>query len=128
MTDQFNRDYIKTRTILGIDPKTIYNQLTWVLGSDAPPDREVRKWAQSFREGIVDVNDDPRSSRPISVLTDENIERVREIISDDPHSTYDNITFSQLWPKVKMPNTKITKIKIIWMPNSGAVINDRISE
>ncbi|CAF3737820.1 unnamed protein product [Rotaria sp. Silwood1] len=45
-----------------------------------------------FREEREDVSDDRRSGRPISVLTDENVERVRQVIKDDPHSTYDDIT------------------------------------
>ena len=44
-----------------------------------------------FREGREDVSDDPRSGRPISVLTVENIECVRQVIEDDPHSTYEDI-------------------------------------
>ena len=51
----------------------------------------LKKWAKDFREGREDVNDDPRSDRPISVLTHENIECVRQVIEDDPHSTYDDI-------------------------------------
>jgi transposase len=61
------------------------------LESDAPSYRTVRRWAQRFREGREDVTDDPRSGRPISLLTDENIERVRQVIEDDRHSTYDDI-------------------------------------
>jgi transposase len=82
---------LKIRAILGVDAKTICEELTTALGSDAPSDRTVRRWTQRFLEGRVDVNDDPRSGRPILVLTDENIERVRQVIDDDPHSTYDDI-------------------------------------
>ena len=38
-----------------------------------------------------DVNDDYRSGRPASVLTNENIERVWQVIKDDPHSTDNDI-------------------------------------
>ena len=44
-----------------------------------------------FYKGREDVNDDPRSGRPVSELTDENTELVRQVISNDPHSTYDEI-------------------------------------
>ncbi|CAF3142115.1 unnamed protein product [Rotaria sp. Silwood2] len=91
MTDEFNRYYIKIRTILEIDAKTNCEELTTALGPDAPAYSTVAKWAKRFREGREDVNDDFRSGRPISVLTDENIERVRQVIEDDPHSTYDDI-------------------------------------
>ena len=73
MGDEFNRHHIKIRTILRIDTKTIYEELTQALGSDAPSDRTVTGWAQRFREGREDISDDPRSGRPISVFIDENI-------------------------------------------------------
>ena len=91
MTDEFNRYYIKIRVILGINPKTIFDELTEALGLDVPSYSMVKNWAKRFREGREDVSDDPRSGRPISVLTVENIECVREVIKDDPHSTYDDI-------------------------------------
>lgn len=59
MGDEFNRYYIKIRTILGIDAKTIYEELTEALGSDTPSDRTVRRWTQRFREGKEDIDDDP---------------------------------------------------------------------
>ncbi|CAF2973707.1 unnamed protein product [Rotaria sp. Silwood2] len=92
MTNEFNRYSIRIRDILGIDSNTIFDILTEALGPDAPSYPMVRKWAKRFHEGREDVSDDPRSGRQISVLTDENIERVRQVIEDDPHSTYDDIT------------------------------------
>jgi transposase len=91
MTDEFNRYYIKIRTILETDAKTICEELTTALGPDAPVYSTVVKWVKRFREGREDVNDDFRSGRQISVLTDENIEWIRQVIEDDPHSTYDDI-------------------------------------
>ncbi len=58
---------------------------------NAPSYSTVVRWAKRFREGREDVNDEPRSDRPISKLTDTNIELVRQVINNDPHSTYDDI-------------------------------------
>jgi transposase len=91
MDNELNRYYIKIRTILKIDPKTIYEELVTALGPSAPSYTTVTRWAKRFREGREDVNDDPRSGRPVSELTDENIELVRQVINNDPHSTYDEI-------------------------------------
>ena len=91
MDNEYNRYYIKIRTILGINPKTIHEELATALGPQAPSYPTVAEWAKRFREGREDVNDDPRSGRPVSELTDENIELVRQVINDDPHSTYDDI-------------------------------------
>ncbi|CAF3844937.1 unnamed protein product [Rotaria sp. Silwood1] len=82
----------RIRAILRIDSKTIFDELKEALGPDASSYPMVRKWAQRFREEREDVSSDPRSGRPISVLTDGNVERVRQVIKDDPHSTYDDIT------------------------------------
>jgi transposase len=91
MNNEYNRYYIKMRTILGINPKTIHEEFVTALGPKAPSYPTIAEWAKRFREGREDVNDDPRSGRPVSELTDENIELVREIINNDPHSTYDDI-------------------------------------
>ena len=58
MDNEFNRYYIKIRTILGINPKTIREELTDALGSDAPSYATVKRWAKRFREGRDDVDDD----------------------------------------------------------------------
>jgi len=76
---------------LEIDPKTIHEELATALGSNAPSYQTIARWAKRFPEGREDVNDDPRSGRPVYELTDENIELVRQVIIDDPHATYDDI-------------------------------------
>ena len=91
MDDEFYRYYIKLRTILGINAKTICEELTDPLESRASSYATVKKWAKCFRDGREDVDDDLRSGRPVSMLTDENIERVRQVIEDDRNSTYDDI-------------------------------------
>ena len=91
MNNEYNRYYIKIRTILEINPKTIHEELATALRSKAPSYPTVAEQAKRFREGREDVNDDPRSIRPVSELTDENIELVREVINNDPHLTYDDI-------------------------------------
>ena len=91
MERELNRYYIKVRTILGINPKKIHKELKTALGLNAPTYRTVAKWAKRFSEGREDINDEPRLGRPVSELTDENIELVRLVINNDPHSTYNDI-------------------------------------
>ena len=76
---------------MGIDSKTIHEELVTALRTSAPSYTIVTRWAKRFREGKQDVNDDPRSTSPVSEFTGENIELVRQFISNDPHSTYDEI-------------------------------------
>ena len=91
MTNEFNRYYIRSRAILGIDTKTIYEQCTQTLWFYAPSYPTVRRLKKQFDEGRDDVYDEYRSGRPASILTNENIVRVRQVIEDGPHSTYNDI-------------------------------------
>ena len=91
MNNQFNRYYRIIRTILGIDPKTIHEELVTALRPSTPSYTIVTRWAKRFREGKEDVNDNPQSASPVSECTGENVELVRQVISNDSHSTYDEI-------------------------------------
>ena len=91
MNNQFNRYYRIIRTILEIDPKTIHEELVTALRPSAPSYTIVTRWTKRFCEGKEDVNDDPRSASSVSEFTGENIELVRQVISNDPRSTYDEI-------------------------------------
>ena len=90
MDNQLNRHYIKFPTILEIDPRTIHEELITAFGPSAPSYTTVTRWAKCFRQGR-DVNDHPRSASPLSEFTVENVELVRQVISNDPHSTYNEI-------------------------------------
>ena len=72
--------YIKIRLVLGIDAKTIHEELTTALRPNIPSYRTVARWASRFREGREDINDDLLSARPISEPTDENIDRLSTMI------------------------------------------------
>ena len=79
------------QTILKTDSKTIHEELVTALGPSVPSYTTVTRWAKHFCEGREDVNNHPRSASPPSQFTGENIELVRQVISNDPHSTYDKI-------------------------------------
>ena len=91
MDNEFDRYYLKIPTILGIDAKTIHEERTTALRPKVPSYGTVSRWPSRFRERREDINHDSRSNRPVSELTDKNIELIRQIISNDPHSTYDEI-------------------------------------
>jgi hypothetical protein len=115
---------------LEIDPTTIHKELATALGPNAPSYATVTRWARRFREGREDVNDDPRSGRPVSELIDENIELVRQVIMNDPHSTYDDIiaetSFSRGTIERIIHNClKLKKITSCWVPHQ---LNDEQKE
>ena len=43
----------------------------------------VFKWHKAFKEGRENVEDDPRSGRPITSTKDENVEVVRAVMAKD---------------------------------------------
>ncbi|CAF4790256.1 unnamed protein product, partial [Rotaria sp. Silwood2] len=85
-TENF-RFYIKVRTALNIEARTIHGKLHTVFDNEAPSYRTVAKWAQWFREGREKIEDEERSGRPVTETTLDNIEEIRSIINDDPHVT-----------------------------------------
>ncbi|CAF4590519.1 unnamed protein product, partial [Didymodactylos carnosus] len=85
------RAYIKTRVLLRKSAVEIANELKLAHGDQAPKYSTVARWVALFKEGREELNDDPRSGRPIIVHTAANIELVRQIIEADPHSTFDDI-------------------------------------
>ena len=54
----------------------------------APSYTAVTRWAKRFREAREDVNDHTRAASPLSEFIGENIQLIRQIISNDPRSTY----------------------------------------
>ena len=98
MDNELNRYSIKIRPILQIDPKTIHEEYVTALGSSAPSYTIVKRWAKRLRRRREDVNGNPRSSSPLSEFTSENTELAGQVISNDPHSTYDEvIAETSLW-------------------------------
>ncbi|CAF3228612.1 unnamed protein product [Rotaria socialis] len=100
MDNEYNRYYIKIRTILGINPKTIHEQLATALGPKAPSCPTVADFRAS----------------------DENIELVRQVINNDPHSTYNDIIAETSLSRGTMEQIihnylKMKKVTSRWIPH-----------
>ena len=88
MNNELNRYYTKIRTILEIDPKTVQEEFVTALEPSAPSHTIVTRWGKYFREGREDVNDHSQSASRVSQFTGKNMQLVRQVTSNDPHSTY----------------------------------------
>ncbi|XP_067131011.1 protein GVQW3-like [Centruroides vittatus] len=54
-----------------------------VLGESAPSYTIVEKWTALFKSGRESVEDDPRSGRPSTAVTEENIDKVHDLVLAD---------------------------------------------
>ena len=74
-----------------VNPKTVHEEPVTTLGSNASSYITLTRWPKCFHDEREDVNDNSRSASPLSKFTGESIELVRQFISNDPHSTYNEI-------------------------------------
>ena len=67
-------------------PKEIHDDMVQTLAEDSPSYATVKKWAAEFKQGRVSirvVEDDPRSGRPKSSTTDEQVDAIHRMVLDD---------------------------------------------
>jgi histone-lysine N-methyltransferase SETMAR len=87
------RSYIKTRWLLGLTATQIHGELTIAYGHGVVSYRTVAHWIHRFSSGREALDDDPRPGRPISVITQQNIDAVKDLVNDDPHISIDYIAY-----------------------------------
>ncbi|GBM80780.1 Putative uncharacterized protein FLJ37770 [Araneus ventricosus] len=68
---------------LGKTSTEAHEILMKVYGVDAVSKKCVFEWLKRFRDGKEDVKDEPRSGRPPTSTTPDNIERVQRMLADD---------------------------------------------
>ena len=61
----------------------IFASLTEAYGDATLSRTMVLKWHRALKEGRENVEDDPRSGRPISSTNDQNVEVVRDVMAKD---------------------------------------------
>ena len=81
------RTNLKFLVRLGKTPTEALGLLQQVYGNEAMSRCRVFKWHKRFKEGREDVEDDPRSGRPSTSKTEENVERVRQKVRSDRRLT-----------------------------------------
>lgn len=78
-----HRAVIKFLTKSDKSPKRIFEEMTSIYGESGPSHATVKKWSRLFKLGRESIEDDPRSGRPISVVTEENTEKVKKLVLED---------------------------------------------
>ena len=69
--------YCKIRAQLGFPPTEIHADLQKVYGNGALKYATVCKWVCCFNDGQESVENDPRVGRPVSILTEKNVDTVK---------------------------------------------------
>jgi histone-lysine N-methyltransferase SETMAR len=69
----------------GSTAKDAKHSLDVAFGKHTPASRTVRQWFKEFRDGRRSLKDLPRSGRPPTAVTEENIAAVQKLIEEDPH-------------------------------------------
>ncbi|PNF35315.1 hypothetical protein B7P43_G04813 [Cryptotermes secundus] len=77
------RANIKFLTKLGKSATETYNLLTEVYGDQCLSRTQVFEWFKKFMEGRKNVGNDPKSGRPPTAKTPENVEKVARIVRRD---------------------------------------------
>lgn len=79
----------ETRTVIKylvqkkMKPTEIHEDLVNTLGECAPSYSTTKKWAAEFKRGRLSIEDDPRSGRPQSAVTEENIKKVHKKVLEN---------------------------------------------
>ena len=87
----WHRGIIKYLQKKGLAPNDIHADMIATLGDDAPALSTMKKWAAEFKRGRESLEDDPRSGRPASATTQENIDCVHHMVMDDRRLTINQI-------------------------------------
>lgn len=74
---------IKFCVKLGKNATETFQMLQEAFKDDCISRSQSGRWHKAFKEGREEVADEPRSGRPTTARTDENVDRVREVLRSD---------------------------------------------
>lgn len=127
------RFYIQIRFKLGISLNNISKELKTALPGKSPSFSTVSRWYKKFKGGCEDLKDKHRKGRPITETTCINIDRVRNVIDNDPWCSYDEIEAGTFLSRgtiqtIIHEHLKMKKLTSRWVPHELSEKNrqDRI--
>ena len=81
------RSAIKFCVKLNVNATETYENLKKAYGEHAVSRTQVFRWHKAFLDGREGVEDEPRSRRPCTSKTDENVTKVRDLVRSDRRLT-----------------------------------------
>ncbi|PNF27671.1 hypothetical protein B7P43_G14595 [Cryptotermes secundus] len=85
------RAAVKFCFLLGKSGTETLEMLKTAYKDDAMGKTQVFEWFSRFKNGEMSIDDKPRSGRPSTARTHENVEKIREIIKGDRRRTIEEI-------------------------------------
>jgi transposase len=64
----------------GVSRAEIHRRLSAQYGNSVLPQRSVYEWIEKFKNGRTSVTHEEGAGRPSTAITDDNIERVRDMV------------------------------------------------
>ncbi|CAF2872855.1 unnamed protein product [Rotaria sp. Silwood2] len=86
------RLYVKTCWLLGLNAIQMHDELTAAYGQGVVSYSTATHLIDRFSSGRESLEDNPRNSRPITVITKQNIDAIQDLVNDDPHISIDYVT------------------------------------
>ena len=107
----------------GLSRQECTDQLTSTFGDEAPSFATVKRWYNEFNRGRHSLTDEIREGRPKSVVVQENIDAVQNLILEDRHVTYCEIEAtigisSTSIHKILHDHLAVRKVCSRWIPHN----------
>jgi len=99
----------------------IVRRLSAVFGESAESRSTVYRWIQLFAEGRQSLDDEPRSGRPSTAVTEESVAAVEKIVMEDRHVTIREIALTMdistsTAHEILHNRLQLNKISARWVP------------
>lgn len=123
-----HRAVIKFLTKENVSPKEIAERMEQVYGQDAPSYSTVKKWAALFRMGRTELEDDPRSGRPSTAITEANVEKIEKMVMQDRRlkvlqiAAEVGLSYGTV-EKILHERLHLTKVSARWVPRNLSSLN-----
>jgi histone-lysine N-methyltransferase SETMAR len=106
----------------GLSVDQCKSEMDGALGNSSPSKPTIYRWYADFQRGRSTFEDEARSGRPPSAVTQQNIDAVRELVENDPHVTYEMIEHqvdigSHAVCQILHDHLKLRKICARWVPH-----------
>lgn len=88
---EFQRECIKFCVKNNLKCSDVVTMLSKAYGDECMSKTQIYLWYQRFKDGREEVSDDQRPGRPVSTRTDENIEKVKDLVLSNRRLTIDEM-------------------------------------